>query len=498
MGLKASRNTILLRVIVLIGSFLRVFRIGAESLWLDEAYSVHFVSTMRMSELILELPGMDNSPPLYYMLLDVWTVIFGVSETSIRLLSALFGVCTIVVIYMIGSELYSERVGLLSAGLLSLSSFHIWYAQDARMYTLLALLASLSFLFLIRWSNDVDNPKYAALYVLSTVAVGYTHVFGLFVILSQSVFVFGKEFLSEDGVDRTAVVRWVAIQASVGVLLLPYLRILLTRVITDGGQTWVRLPPVGYIVTTPLAYFGTSTVLEWNPVVRFGLLALIGVLSIAALSPLVYRLLGRDPPSRSLSFDGRDESAGIRTSLLLASWVLIPIVVPILISYTITPIYVQRYTIAASIGLFILVAKGIYSVPRPSARFVVMVLLLAALIQPLPSDYSTDQKEQWRESAQYVEENADSDDIVLLNSRDLEYPFNYYFDSQDVTVTSASENTLQEERLTELSESETIWLVLSHLDPTEAENMTQSVDQTHIVAEKKEYNDITVIKFVRE
>lgn len=498
MNIDASKNDVLLGAVVVVGSFLRVFRIGSESLWLDEGYSVHFVQTMNMTELVFELPWADNSPPLYYVLLDIWTALFGYAEWSVRLLSTVFGICTIIVIYRIGSELYTERIGLLSAGILSVSPFHIWYAQEARMYTLFALLASLSFLFFIKSLGSDTDYKYVALYIGSTVTAGYTHVFGLFVILSQFIFVITEELVSAEGIDRTTVVRWATIQAAVGVLLLPYLRILLVRLMTDGGRVWIELSPFDYIVTTPLAYFTTASVLRWEPVVYFGLLAFIGVLGIAALSPLAYRILGRDPAIRSSSFDDSDESTRTRTSLLLVSWILIPIIVPVIVSYTITPIYVQRYTIPASIGLFILVAKGVYSVPRPSARVVMALLLLTVSVQPLYLYYENDQREQWRESAQYVEENADSDDLVLLNSGDMAYPFTYYFDSRNVTVTSASDNTLQEERRAEIAESETIWLVLSHLNATEAEAMTQSIDQTHTVSEEKEYNDITVIKFVRE
>ncbi len=496
MGLP-SRSRLLLGIIVAVGAVLRAFRIGSESLWLDEGYSVHFVTSMSMTEIVLELPWMDNSPPLYYVLLDAWTVLFGLSETSIRSLSALFGICTIVVIYLVGRELYSERVGLLSAGFLSLSSFHVWYAQDARMYTLLALLTALSFLFLLRWFDDFVDRTSAVLYVIAAVAMGYTHVFGLFVIASQSAFVVGA-WLVLDELDREAVGRWIAMQAAVGVLLVPYVRILLTRLLADGGRTWVTFPTFEYVVTTPLAYFATASVVRLEPIVVLGLLALVGGLCVVALSPLIRRVLGRDPSPGSTVPDGGDEADRGRRSLLLASWILVPTVVPLLVTYTITPMYVHRYTIGASIGLFVLVAAGIERLPRPSARVVAVVLLVALLVYPLPSDYRGDQKEQWRESAQYIEANATDGDVVPLNSEDLAYPFEYYFDSDDVTVTAASENTLGPDQRAELAESETVWLVLSHLNNAEADALTRSIDRTHTVADTKEYNDITVVKFVRE
>lgn len=497
MGLQPSRNTVLLGLIVLIGSFLRVFRIGSESLWLDEGYSVHFVETMSFAALAFELPWTDNSPPLYYLVLDVWTAAFGYSESTIRLLSALFGIATIVVIYLLGSELYSKDVGLLSAGLLSVSSFHVWYAQDARTYTLLALLASLSFLFLLRSRDDEAGIARTVPYVVSTVALVYTHTFGLFVVLAQWTFVFGEEVLSEGRTDWADLLDWVKIQTVVGVLVLPYLRVLLVRVVSDGGEVWVQIPPVAYVVTTPLSYFSTSWVLEWNPMVYFGLLAFVGALGAVAVLPRTSATTRDREPSRDASTaDGR--STPERPALLLVPWVVIPIAVPALVTYAFTPIYVQRYTIPASIGLFILVARGLSRLPRPSARLVAVVLVLSVSLYPLPTMYADDQKEQWRESAQYVEENADSDDLVVLSRGDLSYPFGYYFDSGQVPVTTASESTLREEQRTRIAESETVWLVLSHINGAQAEEMRESLDQTHRIAEEEEYKDIRVVKFVRE
>ncbi|KYH24699.1 hypothetical protein HAPAU_30750 [Halalkalicoccus paucihalophilus] len=496
MSRRPSKDVLLVGIIVAIGSLLRIFRIGAESLWLDEGYSVHFVETMSFAALALELPWTDNSPPLYYLILDIWTTAFGYGESTLRLLSALFGIVTIVVIYLLGSELYSRDVGLLSAGLLSVSSFHIWYAQEARMYTLLAFLSSLSFLFLLKSMDKEASTEHVVLYVISTVALGYTHMFGLFVILSQLLFVFGKQMLSKGRIESAAVMDWVKVQVVIGILLLPYVRVLVVRVLTGQGEVWVLPPSVPYLVTTPLSYFGTSWVLQWHPVVYFSLLAFIGVLCVIAVFPLPW-IPGQKAPMGSGSAPERDGDARSWSALLLGSWVLVPIVVPIFVSYAITPIFVQRYTIPASIGLFILVARGIARLPRPSARFMVVVLVLSVSLYPLPTMYADDQREQWRESAQYVAGNADADDLVLLSRSDLEYPFGYYFDSE-ATVTSASENTLREEELDRIAESETVWFVFSHGYPAQEEDMKDSIERTHRPTETKEYNDIRIVKYVSE
>ncbi|WP_238532807.1 glycosyltransferase family 39 protein [Halalkalicoccus jeotgali] len=451
---------------------------------------------MSFAAIALELPWTDNSPPLYYLVLDIWTATFGYGESTLRLLSALFGIATIVVIYLLGSELYSRDVGLLSAGLLSVSAFHIWYAQEARMYTLLAFLASLSYLFLLKSMNEEARTEYVVLYVVSTVALGYTHMFGLFVILSQSLFIFSDLVLFEGKTDRKAIVRWVTIQGTVGILLLPYVRVLLVRVLTGRGEVWVSIPPIPYLVTTPLSYFGTSRILQWPPAVYLGLLALIGMLGVVAILPFS-RLPGRQVSAESSHIHADERPAQPRAAFLLVLWVMIPIAVPIVITYAITPIFVQRYTIPASIGLFILIARGISRLPRPSARVMAVVLVLSVCLFPLPTMYADDQREQWRESAQYVAGGADGDDLVLLSRGDLEYPFDYYFDSE-ATVTSASENTLREEQLDQVRDSETVWFVFSHGTRAQEAEMQNAIERTHRPAETRGYNDIRIVKYVAE
>jgi 4-amino-4-deoxy-L-arabinose transferase-like glycosyltransferase len=92
-------------------------------------------------------------PPAHYLLIWVWTNLFGTSLTSLRLPSALFGVGTILVSYRIGALLQNRPVGLLAAAFVTFNGFHIFNSQYARvnmMGTFLALLSTLALLHLMR------------------------------------------------------------------------------------------------------------------------------------------------------------------------------------------------------------------------------------------------------------------------------------------------------------------------------------------------------------
>jgi hypothetical protein len=59
-------------------------------------------------------------------------MLFGTSEVAVRLLSALFGVLAIPMIYLVGRELFNEEAGLVGALILALSSFNIYSTSTTR------------------------------------------------------------------------------------------------------------------------------------------------------------------------------------------------------------------------------------------------------------------------------------------------------------------------------------------------------------------------------
>ena len=104
-------DMVALLLVVALGAGLRLYRIGAQPLWVDEASSLRF-ARQTLPQLwnwhSLVDPG---NPPLYYSLLHGWLV-FGDSETALRLLSALFGVLTIPLVYALGRTIRDHRLGI--------------------------------------------------------------------------------------------------------------------------------------------------------------------------------------------------------------------------------------------------------------------------------------------------------------------------------------------------------------------------------------------------
>ena len=134
----SDRNIQILILTVLLGAFLRLYQIDAESIWWDEAMSVSVLDAP-FSNIINSAVSGEYKPPFYFMLLYIVGNVFGSSEIALRFPSAVFGILTIPLIYVVGTHFFRRREGLISALLLSISVHPIYYSQEARTYALLVL-----------------------------------------------------------------------------------------------------------------------------------------------------------------------------------------------------------------------------------------------------------------------------------------------------------------------------------------------------------------------
>ena len=126
--------------VLLLAAGLRFHELGAQSLWNDEGNSV--VQAGRSLSAIAEHAARDIHPPGYYWLLAGWKGLTGDSEFALRSLSALASVLSVAFALALGRRLYGDWAGLAAALLVALNTFSIYYAQEARMYALLALLGA--------------------------------------------------------------------------------------------------------------------------------------------------------------------------------------------------------------------------------------------------------------------------------------------------------------------------------------------------------------------
>jgi mannosyltransferase len=155
-------------------------RVLDASLWIDEGISVGIASHPAT-----EIPGLlrqDGSPPLYYLLLHAWMTVAGSGEAALRVPSLLFALATVPAALWAGRSLFGERAGWLCAAFAAVMPFLTAYAQEVRMYSLVALLslvATAAFLHVFAFRRRAYLPVFA-------VALGlllYTHYWAFFLAL---------------------------------------------------------------------------------------------------------------------------------------------------------------------------------------------------------------------------------------------------------------------------------------------------------------------------
>lgn len=126
--------------IVFLAALVRFHELGAQSLWNDEGNS--YVQATRSFADIADNAARDIHPPGYYWVLAIWRALTGDSEFSLRSLSAFASILTVAFTYAIGKRIFSPQAGLAAALFVALNTFSIYYAQEARMYALLAMWAA--------------------------------------------------------------------------------------------------------------------------------------------------------------------------------------------------------------------------------------------------------------------------------------------------------------------------------------------------------------------
>ena len=127
-------------LLLLLATALRLHNLGAQSFWNDEGNA--YVQATRPVWDIWDNAARDIHPPGYYLLLAGWRMLAGDSETALRLLSTFASILSVAFTYALGKRLFASGAGLVAAAVVALSSFSIYYGQEARMYALLALWAA--------------------------------------------------------------------------------------------------------------------------------------------------------------------------------------------------------------------------------------------------------------------------------------------------------------------------------------------------------------------
>lgn len=343
---KETKRNYLISIIIFLGFLLRLYGVTDQSIWFDEALSIYY-SQVPLSDVL----GLrSNTPPLYYLLLHFWLQIMGNSEFSTRLLSLFFGTIGIFSIYILGSLIFNKITGIYSALLLAVSPIHIYYSQEIRTYALFFLLTLLSMYFYVKLKEGFSKGSVVG-YIVFSVLLIYSHLYGVFILLAQNI----DQFIIHNFKQLRKFKSWILLQLVIIILYIPWL-IQLPEIIATKTYPWIPRPNL--LILFPLSYTFTA-----GKVFSFYGLFLI----------LVFFYVGFRYPFKSVK----------KESILLISWLLVPVVIPLMYSLMFTPVFIIKYAIIASFSLFLIVAYSLYNMKTFKKRGVAyshrIVLMLFAV-----------------------------------------------------------------------------------------------------------------------
>lgn len=371
-----------LLIAMLVGSVLCLYRLGEQSFWIEEVFMITMATERSLGELLFEVPQFEPHPPLYNVIMWAWVPLAGTSEVAMRSTSVLFSVATLPVAYLLVRGLFDRATATVAVAFLTVSPLQIWYAQEARMYALLVLLTVLSTYFLVRLTDSFSRQD-AAGYVTVGVLMGYLHVYGLFVLLAQALYLGLMMHIDPTDLD-ISFRKGAGMYVGIGILTSPWTGLLLHRVIAPeqypaDAAAWLQSPePSALIETFSLLSFGvTKTTRPYN-VLNYPSEVFLMAVALCFVVIIGLATMG-------------ELSAETNQLSLVALWLIVPVGVPFVLSVAVRPMFELRYMIVAAPAFLILVARSIQLMESQHLRYALTAIILIGMLVPLPmNDYRKD------------------------------------------------------------------------------------------------------------
>lgn len=161
----------ILGIVLFISLLFRLINLDKSGgLWYDEAVIYSIASQKGIAGML----GADAHRfllfPFYYIVYHLWINVFGNSDFVIRLISVFFDMLSIVTAYFIGRQAAHnlsknpDKLGLINMLFYGINSTFIYYAQEAKFYSLALFIINLIILYWLKFVNDKSDKN---LYILS-------------------------------------------------------------------------------------------------------------------------------------------------------------------------------------------------------------------------------------------------------------------------------------------------------------------------------------------
>jgi mannosyltransferase len=419
-GVQAEPSWWPIVTLTFVGGILRFWRLGHQSLWLDETLT--FLDARVSLPHILAGAVDPKIPPLYYLIVHC-ILPWGSGEALLRLPSAILGTLTIPVFYQVVRRWCGYGVAVVAAGLLTFSPFHIWYSQEARPYILLLFLAVAAVYFL---QAHIERPRsmvLAAGFLLSAAGTFYAHPVALpfFGIICGYVLLMRQQRMDWG--------RWIREAMVLALLLSP--AVIWLAVLPPGvsANRYFHFQPthLGYVLWTFGAGYSLGPTLS-----QLGLEGFAAVIrNIAVVGPAIILLLAMLTVGAVHLW--RSQRKLFWTLLL---FLMLPIGFAALAAILTEQAFNARYAIVAFPAYVALLAIGVGSIPRFPWRIGVSAGLGLISLASLTNYYDNPQyqREDTRAAVSFINAAAEPGELVVGSASYMVIPIRHYGLRPDLTL----------------------------------------------------------------
>jgi 4-amino-4-deoxy-L-arabinose transferase-like glycosyltransferase len=396
-----------LAAVVVLALCVRFYGITTPAIWYDEAFSILLARHEPWQ--IWSITARDIHPPLYYLALHCWMILFGDGVLAVRSLSVLADVGTVLLSIKLMSLVATRRATWMAGLLLALLPISVRYSQEARMYTLLGFWLMGATVALVCWVKEPEKKRFPIIYVLLMTAAFYTHYFAALCVLVHWFYWWSGRAGTGTALPMQP---WLLVNSAIVVLFVPWLPHFVDHL--SAGGVWLTsvtgeaVLSLVWQFTSMNAWGAQSLLLRAMP--------LMFVVACAVM--LIWK-----------------EHHLHRISGLMVGYFFIPATF-FTMATLIVPVFAPRYLTFAAVGLPLIVAAALdISIRRTAVLVLVVIIMVAVEVQGLQSVYrqtdgmnGTDLRKSYRLDvlAAAIKKEAMPNDEIVFESLIWYLPFIYY------------------------------------------------------------------------
>ncbi len=396
------------------------YRLGAPSIWFDEAFSVE-LARQPLPLLWHIIFGPEPNMELYYLFLHFWlslTGLFGLNPTEfvVRFPSAIFATLSTVVLFILGRRFLGTIAASLGTLLYLLNYLQLTYAQQTRSYALQLLLLCVAWYALFAVMHTEKNAiRWWICYCVAMILAVYAHLFSGLILLAQVVAFAGLLLLPNvwRAQARKVAKGYLLSLVVIGVLSIP----MLLESLRGPKTGWLPVPHWGDLphLFFTISGYNRRYLLVGTVFVLLGLCALGAAYCMQAIPALARSLQRRQWLSREVT--AAQDIVPFAWSMLC--WLVIPIVVSYVLAHGSIRLFSTRYLVTVVPPLCLLFAACIALVRWRVVQVGLMVVLVALAATSVPLYYQSAQVEDWNATVHWMERQYKTGDGLVCYDNEI-------------------------------------------------------------------------------